>query len=763
MAQLTIEDAFQAATRHHQAGQLPQAEALYRQILAQQPNHAHTLHLLGVVAHQVGRNDIALDLIRQAIALAPTLAQAHSNLGEVLKALGQPEDAITAYRQAIALQPNFPEAHNNLGNALAAKGPLAEAIAAYREAITLKPDYPEAHGNLGNALRAKGNLPEAITTYRRSAALNPTRPEIYYQLGNALQESTQLEAAIVSYRQAIALNPNYPEAFLSLGNVLQAKGHLDDAVASYRHAIAVKANYPEAHNNLGAALREIGHSGEAIASFAQAIALRPNFPEAYNNLGSALKESGQLDAAVAACRQAITLRPNFPEAHGNLGNFLKDMGRLDEAIAAYRQAIALKPNFPGAQANLLYMLHFHPDYDNRALAVEHRRWYEQYALPLLEAKVHENDRTPQRRLRIGYVSPDFYKQAQSFFVVPLFEHHDHEQFEIHAYASVMGPDEITRRLRRCTDQWHDVCGWTDANVAEKIRADRIDIVVDLTMHMGGSRILLLARQPAPVQVTWLAYPGSSGLPAIDYRVTDSSMEPPGIDTSYSAERLQRLPDSWCCYDPLFAAPECGPLPALAAGVVTFASLNNPCKHNEAVVRLWAKVLHRVSNSRLLLLCAEGSARERMLGLFSREGVPPERIAFVGAQPRNEYLRTYDQIDICLDPFPYNGHTTTCDALWMGVPVLTLPGNSPASRLGVSLLTAAGLAELVAESDEQFVELAAEKSRELETLAQLRAELRARMQVSPLMDAPRFARNIESSYRGFWREWCEHRSAPSSAD
>ena len=721
MAHFTIDSAFQAATRHHQAGQLPQAEALYRQILAEQPNHAHALHLLGVVAHQVGRNDIALDFIRQAIALAPTLAQAHSNLGEVLKALGQPEEAIPAYRRAIALKPNFPDAHNNLGNALAANGQLDEAIAAYREAITLKPDYCEAHGNLGNVLSAKGQFPEALTAYRRAAALQPTRPEIHYHLGNALQ----------------------------------TKGQLDEAVASYRQAIALRPNYPEAHNNLGSALKVLGQLDGALASLREAIALRPNFPEACNNLGDALKESGQLDAAVDACRQAIAFRPNFAEAYGTLGNVLKDMGMLDEAIAAYRQAIALKPNLAIAHSNLVYTLHFHPGCTARDIAEEASRWNRQHAEPLRNLiRLHANDRDPGRRLRVGYVSPDFSEHVVGRALFSLLASHDRQRFEIFAYAEVPVPDDFTGRLRAHVDHWRNIVGLSDEEADQVVRDDRIDILVDLTLHMAHNRLLIFARKPAPVQVTWLGYPSTTGMRTMDYRLSDRSMDPPGLnDPSYS-EQTVYLSDTFQCYNPLNEDVPVGPLPASERGYVAFGCLNNFCKINDAVLELWSQILNRVTNSHLLLLTHRGSHQQRIRDFLANRGIAPERVEFPAKPPTHrEYLQLYQTMDIGLDPFPYNGHTTSMDSVWMGVPVVSLHGLTAVSRAGLSQCSNLSLMELVTADREDYVRIAVELANDLPKLIELRATLRQRMKQSPLMDTARFARNVETAYRTMWQIWC----------
>ena len=631
-------------------------------------------------------------------------------------------------------------------------GNLAEAEKHYRAVLNREPEQPDALHLLGVIAHQLGKNDLAVDLIQRAIARQPADPESHNNLGQAFEAQGQLGDAEASYRRALSLQPEFAAACNNLGNVLHRRRALPEALAAYRRALQFQPDYAYAGYNLGNVLQQMGRDAEAIDWYRFALRHQPGLIDAANNLGNSLLTTGRIEEAVALFQELLRVHPRYAGAWSNFGNVLKQQGRWEEALAAFRRAVELEPGLTAAASNLLYSLHFHPDYNGRALATEHRHWYERHALPLRQLKPFANDRDPRRRLRVGYVSPDFYHQAESFFVVPLFAHHDHQHFEVHAYASVLRPDQITHRLRSHTDHWHDVCGWTDAAVAEKIRADGIDILVDLTMHMASNRLLLFARQPAPVQVTWLAYPGSTGLPPIGYRLTDFHMEPAGIDPDYSTERLARLPDSWCCYDPLYEAPACGPLPALTSAVVTFGSLNNPCKHNESVVRLWARVLHRVVRSRLLLLCVEGFARDRMRALFSRQGIPADRITFVAPQPRGEYLRTYQQIDLGLDPFPYNGITTTCDALWMGVPVLTRPGTTPSSRAGLSLLATAGLNDFAAESDDAFVELAFEKSRDLESLARLRAGLRAQVQASPLMDGPRFARNVESAFRSMWQTW-----------
>ncbi|MGD0768693.1 MAG: tetratricopeptide repeat protein [Tepidisphaeraceae bacterium] len=830
MAQLTIQQAFDLAVRRQLAGRLEEAEQLYRQILARQPEHSGAMHYLGVTAHLLGRNDIAVDLIRRAIALRPIWAEAHYNLGIALKDKGQLDEAIAAFRQATALKPNYPEANHNLGSALRDSGQLDEAIAAYRQAIALSPNFAEAHSSLGNALRGKGRLDEAIAACRQAIALNPNFPEAHNNLGSALKEKGQLDEAIAAYRQAFALRPNYAEAHSNLGNALRDKGQLDEAIAAcrqgivlnrnlaeaynnlgsalkdkgqlveaiaaYRQAIALKPDYAEAPSNLGNALKDKGRLDEAIAAFRQAIALNPNSPEAHNNLGSALNEKRQLDEAIAACGQAIALRPNYAEAHNNLGNALKDMGQLDEGIAAYRQAIAinpnlaeahnnlanvlkdkgqldeaitafrqsiaLKPNYAEAHSNLVFAMHYHPGYDAQAIAEEQGRWNRQHAEPLQKfIQIHSNDPSADRRLRIGYVSPDFRDHPVGRNLLPLFLHHDRRQMDITCYAQVPLPDVITSRFQQSADCWRNVVGLSDDQVAKQIREDRIDILVDLALHTANNRLLVFARKPAPVQVTFAGYPGGTGLSTIDYRLSDPYLDPPGMDESVYSERTIRLPDSFWCFDPLENRDiPVNSLPALETGFVTFGCLNTFCKVNDGVLALWAQVLLQVENSRLLLLVPHGSHRERTLERLSQEGIEPGRVEFIPRKSRQGYLQLYHGIDLSLDSFPYNGHSTSLDSYWMGVPVITLVGKTVVGRAGLSQLTNLGLTELIAHTPEQYVRIAMELAKDLPKLGELRSTLRRRMEQSPLMNAPRFARNIEAAYREIWRTWRETVSAKS---
>jgi predicted O-linked N-acetylglucosamine transferase (SPINDLY family) len=430
------------------------------------------------------------------------------------------------------------------------------------------------------------------------------------------------------------------------------------------------------------------------------------------------------------------------------------VGRISEAVACYQRAIALKPDYVEAHSGLVFALPFCPETDAHSLCEENRRWGRQFAEPLARfIAPHPNDRSPERRLRIGYVSPNFRNHCQRFFTVPLFSSHDHRNFEIFCYSHVRNADEITARLRHCADVWRDIVGLDDEQVAHLIREDQIDILVDLTMHMAYNRVRIFARKPAPVQVCWLAYPGTTGLTSIDYRLTDPYLDPPGGDDTCYVEESVRLPDTFWCYHPPDDGPAVGALPALANGFVTFGCLNHFAKVNAAVLVLWGQVLRAVAGARLLMFVSEGPHRRDTLERLEQEGVAPGRVAFVAEQPHREYLETYHGIDLALDTFPSNGHTTSLDALWMGVPVVTLVGPTVVGRAGLSQLTNLGLSELVATTPDQFVGIAVELAENLQRLRDLRATLRERMRRSPLMDAPRFARGIEAAYRSMWQRWC----------
>jgi protein O-GlcNAc transferase len=613
-------------------------------------------------------------------------------------------------------------------------------------------DVERAFGIAVEHYRA-GRLEQAESLFRQILVHRPQHVDVLRFLGLIAQQSGNFGNAADLFRQVVALRPDYAEAFNNLGVACKCNGQLEEAIRAYRQAIALKSDYGGAYSNLGNALREMGELDEAIVAYRRAVALKPDFAPAFSNLGNALKETGQLDEAVAACRAAIALKPDFFEAYGNLGNALMDQGQFDEAIAAYRQAMRLKPNDAKPHSDVVYSLYFHPGYDERAIQLELAQWNRQHAESLARfIRPHANDRDPERRLRIGYISPDFRDHVVGRNMLPLLAAHDRKQFEIACYAIMVRHDAMTGQFQALADIWRDVGAESDEQIAQIIREDRIDMLVDLTLHMQGNRLLVLARKPAPVQVTFAGYPGSTGLKTIDYRLTDPFLDLPGMDESIYSERSVRLADSFWCYDPR-SDLAVNDLPASRQGFITFGCLNNYCKVNDAVLKLWAAVLGRVENSRLLILSPAGSHRDHAIAILAARGGDPSRVQWLDRRPRLQYLQMYHRLDICLDTFPYNGHTTSLDAMWMGVPVITRIGPTVVGRAGWSQLSNLNLTELAARTDEQFVTIAANLAADIPRLAELRRTLRQRMQQSPLMDGARFARNVEAAYRQMWRTWC----------
>jgi predicted O-linked N-acetylglucosamine transferase (SPINDLY family) len=825
MPQMTLQQAFGLALQHHQAGRLNEAEGLYRQILAAQPNHLAALLNLGVIAGQSGRTDLAIDLLRRATLAGPENPQAFSNLGNALLDQGNPAEAIIAYRRALALSPRSPEVHNNLANALQKDRQLDASIDAYRQAIALAPDFVEAYANLSNALQEAGKLeeaiavchvglavqtnssglqyclgtaleklgklPEATAAFEKTVALQPDHLEAWLNLGNALCAQQRKEDAIAAYRRAIAVSPSDGRAYTNLGNVylgnkepakaialyrqalahspdlaeahqalataLVACGQCEEAIGEFRRALQLKPLFPEALVGLAGALRTVGSGNEAIAAYRQAITQKPDYLAAYLGLGALLLERGQHAEALDVYRQALVADPKSAEAHLCMGSALKVVGYLDEAIAEFQEAIALRPDMTEARSNLIYSLCFQSD-DAMEIKRAACEWNAQHARQFFaEVNPWHNNPDPERPLRIGYVSPNLRKHTNGFAMLPLLAAHDRSQYRITCYSDAKKHDSITDQCRAVVDHWHDTAQLSDDRLAELIRQDEIDILVDLTSHMANHRLLTFARKPAPVQTTYLCNQATTGLEAMDYRISDPHIDPPGHENHYT-EQMIRLPECYLIFQPQGEEVPVNALPALDAGYVTFASLNTFCKVTPAVQDLWAKILLAVPGSRLILRCPPGEPQERVWKRFAGHGVERSRVSFCGQWLSDQdYLKLHHRVDIYLDPFPHSGHTTSMDALWMGVPLVTLAGHTAGGRGGVFLLANLQLESLIAETEQEYFDIAVKLAGDLPALSLIRSDLRRQLLASPLMDAPRFARNIESAYRQMWRAWCEGRA------
>jgi predicted O-linked N-acetylglucosamine transferase (SPINDLY family) len=610
------------------------------------------------------------------------------------------------------------------------------------------------HG-LGLLAYQAGHPRPAVELVRRAVAKRPNVAEFLQSLGLLQFSVGDSENAIESCKKAVSIKPNSPDAYNNLANALFTLGRLEESIQAYKKALSYKPEFPEAYSNLGNVLTETGHAKEAIAACKRALELRQNFPDAFYNLGNAYLANNETEKATIAYRQAIAMKPAFPKAYNNLGNILKENGFVDEAIICYDQSMVYGP-LPAVASNRVYLLQFHPRYDANTLLAEVKGWNDQFGKPMAKfIRPSDNDRDPDRKLRIGFLSPDFRTHVVGRNILPLIRNHDRSNFEVFCYADVFRPDYISEKFKSAADHWRPIATLRDEAVADMIRKDKIDILVDLALHLSANRLPLLATKPAPILVTFGGYPGTTGLDTMDYRLTDPYLDPPGETDALYSEKSVRLPDSFWCFDPdamEVAELPVGPMPSLANGYITFGCLNNFCKVNDGVLELWAKVLARVPDSRLLLLVPPCLARQRVSDKLLREGIDPKRVEFVSRQDRDEYFKVYNRIDIGLDTFPYNGHTTSLDSLWMGVPVVTLIGQTVVGRAGWSQLCNLNLRELAANTPEQFETIAVDLANDPDRLKQLRQSMRDRMRSSPLCDSKKFTQGIESALRDMWRQW-----------
>jgi predicted O-linked N-acetylglucosamine transferase (SPINDLY family) len=760
---MEIEQILQTATDRHRAGDLHEARRLYGEVLRDSPGHVTALFRSGLLELSERRPEAALALISRAAEQAPDEARHHVGLGQVLQALARPEAAAAAYRRALQLDPASSDTQFALGVALQASGDHEGAVAAYEAVVGADPGHADALNNLGIALLAQGRFPEAVARHRAAVGLQAHAAGHALNLGIALCRARDFAAAEQVLRAYVARSPQDATAHFNLGIALHGLGRLREAQGCYGQALALRADYADALNNLGNVCKELGEFTEAARAYETAMRLRPDDALALNNAGCLMRSLGRLDEAEALLERALSANPNRAMLYDNLGSVRKDGGDLEGAIACFRRALTLEPDNPVTHSNLVYALSFQAAEPEPILA-EAQRWNDRFAAALTRAARNARGVGPgdsARRLKLGYVSADFRDHCQSLFTVPLLSHHDAQAFETYAYSSVERPDLLTERIAGLVSVWRDVRRMDDAALAELIRRDGIDILVDLTMHMANGRPLLFARKPAPCQVAWLAYPGTTGLAAMDWRLSDPRLDPADYDAHYR-ERTLRLPDSFWCYDALSAEPEPGSLPAAARGHVTFGCLNNPCKLTDLSLRLWSATLAALPNSRLVLLAREGSQRARLSQRLAALGVLPERLEFLPFQSRDAYLRAYRDIDIGLDTLPYNGHTTSLDSLWMGVPVVSRIGRTCVGRAGLSQLHQIGLADLATDTDAGFTAAAVALARDLPRLADLRRTLRGRLAASPLMDGARFARQIEAAYQTIWRAYCVTASTPPAA-
>jgi len=596
-------------------------------------------------------------------------------------------------------------------------------------------------------------LPEAEALCQQILRGEPSNPDALHLLGLIAYQVGKNEIAAGLICKAIQISPSGP-MYSNLGLVFQAQGKLDLAVASYSQALSLNPDYAEVYNNLGNAFYAQGKLDAAVESYHGALALKPDYAEAHNNLGVALLAQGIFDAAVESYLQALSLKPDYAEAYSNLGNALKDQGWLDEAVACYRKAFTLKPDYADAHSNLIFAMDMMATVGLPELQQERNRWNEAHAAPLWREPVHANDPAPARRLRVGYVSGDFREHSAAKTLIGLLTRYDRAQFDVYAYSNFKGrEDQFTELFRQNATVWRNVGGLPDDALAQMIREDRIDILVDLSGHSEGNRLLVFARKPAPVQITGWGYGTSTGMRAMDVFFTDPVVVPPE-DRRYFTEEVRYLAS---VAEPFFIEhyPDVNELPALSDGIITFGSFNRLAKVSDQAYRAWIEVLLAIPRSRLILKTTElddAANRERVAGRFTQAGVAAERIIMLGKTSWNEHVRAYNQVDLALDPFPHGGGTMKLEGLMMGAPAITLRWPTIAGRISASIMTAVKLTDWIAETPEEYVELAVNKAGDLQSLAALRQQLRGRV-TSVIGNQEAYARSVEQEYRLLWQRWC----------
>jgi len=716
------------------------------------PEDAGAHFNLGIAQKKLGQLEDAVASYRRALEIKPDYAEAFSNLGNVFKDLGKNDEALENYRRAFEIKPDYAEAHNNLGTILKILGQPKDAMASYRRALDIKPNFADAHFNLGNAYKDLGQFEDAVASYRTSVKLKPDFADAYSNLGAALKELGHFESAMNNHRLAVELKPGSAEAHNNLGTAFKDLGKLEEATACYRRAIDINPNYASAHFNLGNAMQEMGQFESAADCFRQALRLNPDLHDAYTSLGVVLKNLGQYEGAVDAYRWALELQPESAQAHYDFGNAIKYLGQHEAAVGCYRRALYIKPDFIDAQSNLLFTLNFISSNENFDCLSEARRYGRMITGQVTKRFTDWQCTAKPERLRVGLVSGDLHNHPVGHFLEGLLSHIDPSRVELIAYHTNRKEDELTARIRPYFSAWKSLVGLGDQAAARLIHADAVHILLDLSGHTGHNRLPVFAWKPAPVQVTWLGYFATTGVAEIDYVLADEVGVPEAQRQQFT-ESVWYLPDTRLCFTAPGVDLPVAPLPASSNGMITFGCFQHLSKVSDEVLTVWGKIFAALPEARLRIQCVQfkdPSVLAKFIENIQRHGIDPNRVTTHSGVARASYLSAHAEVDIKLDTFPYPGGTTTCEALWMGVPTLTLAGDSLLARQGASLLTAAELEEWIATSKDDYIAKAITLADDLQKLAALRKGLRKQVLSSPLFDAPRFARNFENALWGMWQ-------------
>jgi predicted O-linked N-acetylglucosamine transferase (SPINDLY family) len=649
-----------------------------------------------------------------------------------------------------------PQAALNHAMELHRTGKLVEAENLYRQLQQHFPQATDLVHLIGLIEVDTGRKDEGFANLRRVIALQPNVPHYHANLGARLLEQREAVEALACLDRAIELQPDTASHHYNRGNALLQLQRWSEALATYRLSLSLQPDNPSCELQLGLALHSAGLTQEAIAHYRDMLHRRPADLSAATNLGAMLQSECDLDGAAEAFQHALRIEPSNTIPLNNLAVIHKELGETGPAIQLLRRCVELQPDSKEIRSNLILIMHYDPATTDGALAEQHAEWNRRH---VPATTPHANPPVPTRKLRIGFISPDFRDHVVGRALLPSLARHDRSQFEIFCYSG-SNLDTFGQKFCEHADGWCETIGWPADRFAQRIREDRIDILVDLSLHTSDNRLDVFALKPAPIQVSWLGYPESSGLSTMDYRLTDAYLEPPaGNRIAAAGEKAWLIPDCWTCYEPPSGHPAVNDLPSDKGLPFTFGSLNNSCKINDEVLGAWARILLARPDARLLLLAKQGSHRRRFTEALTKLGIAPAQICFTDYLPstpdlsQGALLARYHQIDLALDTFPYGGMTTTLDALWMGVPVVSLKGTRNLGRAGLSLLTNVGMEEFAAADVDAYVDLAVRTAQDNAGLARLRGELRGRMQASPLLDAANFTRKLEVGFRDMWVEWC----------
>jgi predicted O-linked N-acetylglucosamine transferase (SPINDLY family) len=701
--------------------------------------------------HRAGRFAEAVDAWSAAAKLDPAHPETQNNRGVALQAMGKLNEASAAFSTATKLRPTYADAWENFAGVLLELNRFEEAIDAAQQLAGHVPGA-SSHIVLATALARAARFEEAAASAQTATQIDSAMPEAWYCLASIRAAQERWADAKDAFTQVIQLSPQALPAHVNLGVCCAAMGKLEEAAHHFRQAIKLDENCADAALRLSNVLDQLGLQQEALAAAQRAAQLRPD-AASLNLLASLSDKARKPTEAEMLYRRALQLDPSHPPALANYAAFLARRGRIEQAVPMLRGSIDAAPGEPVPHSTLCMYLNAMPGVSAREVFEEHWRWAERHARPLsVSIAPHSNSRDPDRRLRIGYVSPDWAGHPVARFMQPILEAHDHSIYEIHIYDDSIKSDAFTEQMKPLADVWHRVRGMADAPLAQKIRADGIDILVDLAGHTADNRLLTFARKPAPIQVSYCGYPNTSGLDTIDYRLTDALADPVGLADELHSEKLVRLPHSFLTFRPPVQTPDVSALPSGRNGFVTFGSFNALWKINQTLLELWKRLLDAVPGSRLIIK-ADGLEDPNVAQRITKSfGVDRPRLELREREATYAgHMSLYGLCDICLDSFPYAGTTTSCEALWMGVPMITLAGQSHASRVGVSLLHSVGLHHLIAYSPDEFVAIAATLASDVQQLRDIRQNLRTRLLRSPLA-SPR-TRDIELAYRQMWREWC----------